>query len=753
MLDNTLLFFFEEADGHIQAMEKGLRNIRNEEGNPREEIEEIFRAAHTLKGTAALMKQAEVSELAHLLEDILERAMESGILPKASQIDAMRQSLGTVRVLVEAAAGGRDVPLGIHYRALALLESAAAAPQNSETAVPGDPAPERRDFEPQIDLEDLSASVQAGASLGGSNLVKIGNDKLETLMNLVGGVTVIKSQLLRQASELDQIKFEIESSGTRLVKEVDGFSERYAYALPERLQPTQVDPADFQELEFDQYDEINLFSRKLEEITDDINEAMRSMGGFFSRLSDQMESLDRSIVEIRERVADIRTVRAENLLRRFSSVTTELFRHKDKKIRLACSGGETPLDRVIFDGLYDPLLHLLRNAASHGIETQEQRAWAGKPDTGTIHLEFRRKGNAVEIEVRDDGRGIDLEAVRGRAIGKGLLKQGETPDQRDLMQLIFRPGFTTLSQSDATSGRGMGMNIVQDRLAALNGTVEIISEQGRGTSVLISLPLSLMVINVVEFLLGEQSFVIPTNQVTEIIDLELDPRDGIVEGDSAESCPTLNLNEVFGIAPSTEKSRFAILTRCEGRPLRLLVEKIVRQEDCLIKPLAPFLNGLPHVAGTSISGEGHLRLVLNPAQLLAATHQPVVPAAAVKADKQTVLLVDDSLSVRKVATQILESGGFAVLTAPNGREALNSLEQHSVDLVITDLEMPLMHGYELLSQIKQSPRAALPVAVLSSRATRQHRQKALDLGACDYLVKPFDTDSLLKAVHRHLQPA
>jgi chemosensory pili system protein ChpA (sensor histidine kinase/response regulator) len=345
-------------------------------------------------------------------------------------------------------------------------------------------------------------------------------------------------------------------------------------------------------------------------------------------------------------------------------------------------------------------------------------------------------------------------------VEKGFIPADGKIDDSELMLMIFRPGFSTAETADATSGRGVGMNVVMDRLSALNGTINILSDPGHGTSIRLTLPLSLIIINVIQFRCGNQPFVIPTNLVEEIVLLPFAEELPTELSHRELTIPVIHLQNVFRLPPATAEAgqpqqRFAIVVQASGRNLALLVDAIISQEDTVIKPFGPFLQGMPHLAGSSIAGDGSLRLVVNPARLLDQETLVGTDAAPLeipaRAEAPRILVVDDSLSVRKFASMVLRAHGFEVVTATQGLEALAELEKTPVDLILTDLEMPVMHGYELLGELgRRNLLESIPTLVLSSRAGQAHRDKALALGARDYLVKPFEEESLVATVRRHL---
>ncbi len=767
----AITFFFEEADEHFTTLEMGLLRIEQSPSAVAEVIDEMFRAAHTLKGSAGLVKLTTISQIGHRLEDCMEAIRDGKVTVSRQRIDFMLFALDRIRELTRLAMAGEAEPEGVLPQVdslLAAIEQApkaeAAAEEQAKAPVPTPSVEERRAVQPGFaGLERRTVPREEPAGGAPAGVIRLGTDKLETMMNLLGEITVAKTHLVNQLTVMQRMKEEIEFAGHRLLREVGSFADRYAYAMPERIAPSDSLVHDFEELEFDRYDELNLFSRKLQEITSDIGEGLRGLSGFLGGFTGEVEGLDRMVVTMKERLSDARTVRVESLFQRFTRTIRELSRESGKPLQLLVFGGDTAIDRVVFDGLYDPLLHIVRNSVAHGFEPAEERLRRGKPEVGSIWMSARRKGNTIEIEIKDDGRGIQLDKVRRRAVEKGFIAADGTIDDSELMLMIFRPGFSTAETTDATSGRGVGMNVVMDRLSALNGTINILSDPGHGTCIRLTLPLSLIIINVIQFRCGNQPFVIPTNLVEEIVHLPL-AEDPPIELNHRElTIPVIHLQNVFRLPPAAVESgqpqqRFAIVVQASGQNLALLVDAIISQEDTVIKPFGPFLQGMPHLAGSSIAGDGSLRLVVNPARLL--DQETLIGTDAAPVESPTVseapriLVVDDSLSVRKFATMVLRAHGFEVVTATQGLEALAELEKTPVDLILTDLEMPVMHGYELLGELgRRNLLERIPTLVLSSRAGQSHRDKALALGARDYLVKPFEEESLVATVRRHLAGA
>lgn len=750
ILDSVFSFFVEEANDHLVVIEEGLLALEKDPARADELIEPLFRAAHTLKGSANLMNITDVGAVAHRIEDLLEDIRDGVGTLQPGQVDAVLFALDKIRELIECRKVGKVAPDELVSAALSrLAESGRLTTSASDVSVSEAQSAQPNDADSHAGGERRSP----GRRQEEAGVVRVGMEKIESLMGLVGEFTVTKNHLLDRLPILEQMRGEVDFAGKRLLKEVTGFSERYDYTLPAQSTLAGDDP--FDELEFDRYDELNLFSRKLREITNDIEEALKEMSGFHKGFSQDVQTLDRMTEDMKEQISAARTVPAGQLFQRFSRNVRDMAQELKRSVELTVTGGETPIDRVIYDGLFDPLLHIIRNAFAHGFETFEERMACGKPAQATIRLSAERRGNTVEVSVEDDGRGIDLPRVRARGIEKGFIGAAEQPSDQDLIQLIFRPGFSTTVSADSESGRGVGMNVVMDRLASLNGTIDVDTRLGQGTCFRLRLPLSLVIVNVIQFACAGQKMVIPSALVEEIIDLTYEARSD-VDLPQREAMPRIDLAALFQLPVSQTAPAFGIVTQSEGVPVMLLVDVMLGQEDTVIKPFGSFLEQLPYFSGSSLAGDGTMRLVINPARMKRAVAGAALEPVATRviedsATAAKVLVVDDSLSVRKFARLLLTSRGFEVVTAINGEDALAKLRDESIFSIITDLEMPVMHGYDLLRELKAGIYRDIPVAVLTSRAGEQHRQEAFELGATDYLVKPFDEDGLIRLVKRHRQ--
>jgi chemosensory pili system protein ChpA (sensor histidine kinase/response regulator) len=760
MSEQSLIeYFIAEAEDHINVLEKGILKLEKNPGDY-SGIEDMFRSAHTLKGSAALVKLNVVSKIAHLLEDIFEDIKDGNRKTTSSLATWMFKGLDTIKILIKNIREGKkeDASAFDSFKAslpVITAKTPVAVPQETK------PAPVRPSTPPPLEEKRAFGRRKDDVDTVESKYVRIDIDNVEQLMNLMGELTILKNFLTSQVLGITDFRDEIGFAGRRLISEVSNFSERYAYSVPDKDEDKvkYIDPllSEFHELEFDKYDELNLFARKLHEITDDINEAMKSLSDFFNSLSSKVNSMERLVNDSKELISEARMVTIGKLYQRFTRAVRDISLQNNKKVRFLTSGYETRIDKIIFERIFESILHILRNAIAHGIEPPELRMNKGKSDEGTIHLDTRREGNAIIIEIGDDGGGINFDLIRSTALRKGLITPTDNVNEEDLLHMLFTSGFSTAKEADMTSGRGVGLDIVKETLSFINGSIEILTEKDKGSTFRLKVPLSLIIINVVIFNSGGIEFIIPSTLVQELTEIDLSM---LADSDTITvrelTMPVKSLNSLLGLKDSgATKSKPVIVLNISGKHYGLVVEQLIGQEDTIIKPFGKFLEGIRQFSGVSISADGKIRPVINPPVLvdteaISLGHKGVeIPAEPVQ---ETVLVVDDSLSVRKFAGMILQSKNFKVLSATNGLEALNVIEDNRVDIVVTDLEMPVMHGYELLNELKRRGLLnIMPVVVLTSRSSESHKNKAFELGASDFLVKPFDETTLVETVKNNLK--
>ncbi len=663
----------------------------------------------------------------------------------------------------------------------------AAQPVDSSpaAATPPSPPPSLRD-----EIEDAKrAGVHEKRGIGRratdaadieKQFIRVNIERLDNLMNLVGEMVVNRNRLARQVEFIKTLREELAFSQSRLLHEIKKFEEKYEYTLTYGMHtgPEQAaeQAGDFLELEFDRYDDFNLLSRKLTEITNDTNEIMLELAGFFDSFELDTARISTITTNLQDEITMARMVEVDRLYQMFQRPVRDLSLEEHKQVKMVVSGGETKIDKTIFEIISDPLMHMIRNAIAHGIESADERQRLGKDPTGSLIMKARHEGNSIILEIEDDGRGMDPVVLKKTAVDKGFLDQAEAKGLTDLeaLNLIFRPGFSTAATVGKVSGRGVGMDVVSTHLAKINGRIEIKTEKGIGTKFLIRLPLTLAIAQALIVKFKDQELAVPMNLVEETTRYSFKE----IQRAAGEEMVNLRgslvrlfkLNDILGVGKFPKKDETfrhptLILGMAEKR-IALMLEDIVGREEIVVKSLGEYLRTVKTFSGATISGEGNVRLILNIASLfgddasvatkasfISARETAAAPADAVR-KKPKLLVVDDSISIRKYVQRFLDRTGYEVEVAPDGMEALNIMGRAKFDAVITDLEMPVMHGYDLIAEMKRN--AALmniPVIVLTSRAGDKHRQKAIEMGAQDYLVKPFEEQEMLAALKKLLAGA
>ncbi len=745
-------FFLAEAEEHISSLEKGFLTLEKHPSDD-ELLQELFRSAHTLKGSAALVKLTVISEISHAMEDVLEDIRDGKRSVSKDVIEWLLHAVDGIKHLISEVVAGREEKRTILHEIVETLE------------VISDQEGLKKEVEEIPFLDKKVDAVVEKRRLGRrkedletiSSYVRVHMDNIEKMMSNIGELTILKNYFTSETDEIFNLRDEIEYAGRRLLREIDEFGDRYSYSIPEKV--TYVDSLleEFRELEFDRYDELNLFARKLQEITSDITEALKGITGLFDKFTGHIHRLGRLSTGLRDLVSAARMEETGRLFQRFTRVVRDLSEQNGKKVRYIVSGADTRIDRILYERLFEPLLHIVRNCISHGIELPEERLEAGKPEEGRVALSARREGNTVVIDVKDDGRGVNLKRVYLEALKRGAIGKDEKVTRARLLSFLFTSGFSTYGETDLISGRGVGLDVVRQAIAEMNGTIDVATVEGKGTIFRIRLPLSLIIVNIIRFRAGNLQFSVPSTLVQELVEVNQDRlRDegGYITIRDREY-EVKDLAGIFKLRPdrSTGTVPAIVFSILPGKEVVLLVDEIVGQEDTVIKPLGRFLEGLKYYAGVSISADGRLTPVLNPTGLFdeKVEVQRGIPEDVSGRAFKNILVVDDSLSVRKFVSILLEQKGYRALTASNGLEALHIIDEEPVDLIITDLEMPVMHGYELLGELKRRGMIdSVPTIVLTSRSSEKHREKASLLGAKDFIVKPFEEARLLQVIRNNI---
>jgi chemosensory pili system protein ChpA (sensor histidine kinase/response regulator) len=522
---------------------------------------------------------------------------------------------------------------------------------------------------------------------------------------------------------------------------------------------------DFDPLELDRYSNLQQLSRALAETSNDLS----SLKDLLQNLTTEAEGLllqqSRVTAELQDGLMRTRMVPFERHVPRFTRLVRQVAKEAGKQAELAVEGASGELDRQVLEKMLPPFEHMLRNAVVHGIETANERQKANKPATGRITIRLHREGSEMIIDVADDGRGLDVAAIRRKAYELDMLRPDSKITDEEIMALILTPGFSTAGQVTQSAGRGVGMDVVANEVKKLGGSLRISSVIGQGTNFTVRLPFTLAITQALIVRTGEEVYALPLPSVEgiariprkELESLLSQTEPGYEYGEQTYKFRHLGmyLGGQAATLPQDEAYISVILVRAGEFSAALLVDEMLASREIVVKSVGPQLAGIRGISGATILGDGSIVLILDVGALVR-TGAPVVElkkAAPTPADDRPLaLVVDDSITVRRVTERFLQRNGVRVVTAKDGLDAISVLSDHKPDVILLDIEMPRMDGYEFASHVRNDPRVAdVPIIMITSRVGDKHRARAFELGVNDYLGKPFQDSALLEAIARQLE--
>ncbi len=794
--DEVMEFFIPEAEEHLQAVTECLLAL---EASPNpDEIHRLFRSMHTIKGSAAQVGLHRLSAVAHRVEDLIGQLRDGALRPSAEIVDICLESVDVLKKFLHRQWAG-DLEMRASVDPL-LAKIAELVPEEAAEARGEYPAPGQN--EKSAGGETASAKRAAPQALPQAKSVRISLDRLDRMMNAVGELVINRTRMVGRLSELAKLVEVLNFSKSRLSGKVSEFQDKHEFSRirpslmagrfapqmdtfrpPFTSMPAMIssDSLEFSELEMDRYDDFSILSRSLTEISADVNVVLTQLEGFMGRVDSDIDEFTKLAHHLQDEITAARMVPIGNLYTRLSRTVRDAANATGKPIDLSLEGSNTELDNNIIQHVSDPLIHLVRNAVAHGVEDSQTRLRSGKSEKGHISVRAYHRGNHIFIEVEDDGRGIDYDGVRQRVVEMGIMSPVAAAElsDRELREFLFRPGFTTASSMSELAGRGVGLDVVRANVHALNGEIEVRSEPGRGACFTVKVPLTLIISQALFVRCGKSTFALPLAVVEEIRRLkpsEIEDVGGklltrvrdvvteVVRLDVQLGLPTLEpINGYFHM----------VIVKVAGRQVGVVVEEVLGKDEIVIKNLGDYLRGVKLFPGTTIAPDGSLILLIDlnrlasvesaernallssspAARVFAPGSEAVaagsIPAEAVDAviEERVVVVADDSISVRKFVGRMLEKAGYRVKLASDGLEASEIVAQVGCHLVVTDLEMPRMNGYELMSHMRQNPTTQkIPVLVVTSRAGAKHRDRAMKEGASAFLTKPVQEDQLIAMV-------
>ncbi|BCA53635.1 putative Chemotaxis protein CheA modulated with response regulator receiver region [Nitrospira sp. KM1] len=798
----VLSYFAPEAQEYLESLEAQLLRLEKEPENP-ELINQLFRTAHTLKGSAYTVGFQAIGDLTHYVEDFMGAVRDGRVKVLPGHADMLLRAIDVVRLLMR-----RDPTLldtvrqryTIASHGLKQLENPAAivaamSQSNHSQAIQTQAAAETRDAQDLDSSKQNDARAKDSAGSEDREVIRVSRDRLERLLNLVGELVIGRGRLEQRLRVLEQLSQQVLACKGRLMDSVRSFEEKHTFTLPSVVSniPAGVRGShagqsgssfpglsDFGSLEFDKYDDFNILARRISEVTADISESMSQLSGSIRRSHEDMSQLQQLTLGMRDEIARARMVPIGTPFTRFRRATREMARATGKEVTLVTSGEHTEVDTGVVERLVDPLVHLVRNAVYHGIEPSAVRVSIGKPAAGTIYLHASHRGNAVVIEVEDDGAGLDIGKIRTKAVERGLVRAdlAKTLPEGEVIKFIFMPGFSTADHVGEQAGRGVGMDVVKRVIESMNGHIDVESVRGIGTKFTLHLPLTLLIATALMVRSGSERYGIPLPSVREVTMLtngslqHLGDRSVIQIGDEAIEVQPLQRLLNRAAVGTVEIGKAVVIVRTGVGPIGLVVDELLGRQEIVIKPIAS-LKSLAHsmFGGATIDPEGRVVLVLDPARLVTGTQKPSIADAvsqepiaansekafdtsiAPPVSEKKILLIDDSLSIRKFVGRMLETAGYEVETAVDGEEGLRKASAQSYRLILTDLEMPKLNGYEVIQALRSRPQTQqTPIIVMTTRAGDKHRQMAINIGASSYIAKPVEERALIQELERWIGP-
>jgi chemosensory pili system protein ChpA (sensor histidine kinase/response regulator) len=593
--------------------------------------------------------------------------------------------------------------------------------------------------------------------------LRVRADLVDQLVNEAGEVAIARGRIEGEMLALKTSLLELTENVIRLRKQLREVEIQSESQMQSQQTLASEHSQEFDPLEFDRFTRFQEVTRMMAESVNDVATVQQNLLRNLDHANAAVAAQARLSRELSQRMMGVRMVPFESLAERLHRVVRQAAKDSGKRANLDIRHGQTELDRSVLDKMAGPLEHLLRNSVGHGLEDSAARVAAGKEAIGQISMSLAQEGNEIVVAIADDGAGLNFERIRKRAIDGGLIAADAETDEATLTQMIFQPGFSTATQLTALSGRGVGMDVVKSETTSLGGRIEVTTVTGQGSTFRIYLPLTLAVTQAVLVTAGNRIYAIPSSMIEQAT---AHKPDAAVQIRSAGSTEWLGNRYPYhylpvllgerGATPPPARRHWVLLVKGGTGRVALEVDSLTGNQEVVVKAVGPQLARVQGLAGATVLGNGDVALILNPvglaaragerASIQAPNDSPADPAvtATAAATAATVMVVDDSLTVRKISGRLLARHGYHVLTAKDGVDALEQLGEIIPDVMLLDIEMPRMDGFDLARNIRADDRLKhIPIIMITSRSADKHRQHAAEIGVNHYMGKPYDEEELL----------
>ena len=784
-IDADLLEVFIDEAREILDHADGVLAQWHAEPTELSHVAELQRDLHTLKGGARIAGLVPVGDLSHAIETLLEKPIRDKT-KTATLIPALEASFDQLHSLVQQISQGQapDYPQATIGHLLTLagettltddaILAAVAMPESDMapvrvTSLPATPRPINALDLPEL-LPEMEEEVRSS-----QEQIRVRADLLDSLVNHAGEVAIYRSRLEQQVAGYRFNLVELEQTVARLRSQLRMLEIETEAQIIARFQREHREAGltAFDPLELDRYSQLQQYSRALAESVSDLV----SIQNMLDELTRQAETLliqqSRVSTELQDGLLRTRMLPFDTMVPNLRRTLRQAALEQGKNAQLYVDGAHGEMDRNLLDRIKAPFEHMLRNAIAHGVETPAERRKAGKPVEGAVHIQVAREATEVVIRVSDDGRGLNREAIRKRGIERGLLRAGTKPTDNQLLSLITQTGFSTASKVTQLAGRGVGMDVVANEIKQLGGSLSIESEERKGTTFVLRLPFTLAVTQAILVRIGEATFAIPMTSVQGVARVGPDELAILMSADEPsfhygnEEYGIHDLAELLGLPPGLPaegEQQPLLLTRAGDLRAAIRIDAVLGSREIVVKSVGPQISSVPGLLGATIMGDGSVLIILDLAPLvrhgiirrdqrlaegLSAVQAPIIEEVQVR---PLVMVVDDSITMRKVTSRVLERHEYEVSTAKDGVDALEKLHERVPDLMLLDIEMPRMDGYELATLMKADPRLRdVPIIMITSRSGDKHRQRAFDIGVDRYLGKPYQEAELLVQISEVLE--
>lgn len=732
---------------------------------------EVLRALHTLKGSSRLAGAMRLGELAHRLESAIEQldaetVRSVDIEPLLGSFDALQANFKSLK----------GVDSDTAHAAQAQAQEDSSGESGSADASAGTTAAATQ-ARPSVLERPLGLNKPAVARPVSSQSVRVRAQLLDRLVNQAGEVMITRSRMESRLSQLKGSMGDLSTNLTRLRQQLRDIEVQSESQMQSRLALSKDTAAGFDPLEFDRFTRVQELTRMMAESVNDVATVQRNLQRVVEGTEDDLISQGRQARELQRDLLRTRMVEFEGIAERLYAVVRQSSKEAGKQVKLDIIGGSIEMDRGVLDRMTPAFEHLLRNCVAHGIETPDQREAAGKSSIGTIGVALRHEGNDVSVEFRDDGAGLNLDAIRERAVQQKLIESSSDVTDQEAAELIFTPGFSTANEVTELSGRGIGMDVVRSEVQALGGRVETSTDAGAGSAFRLVLPLTTAVTQVVMLRAGDLAFGVPATVVelvrrVPVAEIEESYASGHLEV-SGEQVPFFWAGALLQASNRSQegagKTRSVVILRSASQRIAIHVDDVLGNQEVVVKNLGPQLSRLAGLAGMSVLASGAVVLIYNPVAL-ATVHGDQLremqarflaessktpgspqPAGAMAAHQvPLILVVDDSITVRRVTQRLLLREGYRVALAADGLQALERLQEERPTVILSDIEMPRMDGFDLARNIRADEALRdLPIIMITSRIAQKHRDHAIELGVDHYLGKPYSDEELLSLVQSY----